>query len=89
MIYHSEARTNADFRGTLDESQTQELKKLVERLPVVMNELECKKVDLQHTVEKILSGEDWGKINFNPMQRRRDRDDDLISIKSFDSLASE
>jgi len=77
----------------LDESQKQEFNKLMERLPLVMNELEFRKGALLHSVEQILKGDDWGKnpkIDLtNTRQRPRNRDDDLISIRSFDSLASE
>jgi hypothetical protein len=74
----------------LDENQKQDLKRLVERLPLVINELEFRSAGLLHAVEQILKGDDWGKINpTNLKQRSRDRDDDRISIRSFDSFASE
>lgn len=80
-------------RGTVDEEDKELLKKVSERIPNVLMELEKRKRDMRGTVEDILKGTEMGKVKAakpSPMIRARGRgnDDDVISIRSFDSAAT-
>jgi hypothetical protein len=80
-------------RGTLDEQDKEILKKVGERIPNVLTELEKRKKDMRGTVEDILKGIEMGTVKAakpSPMIRARGRgdDDDVISIRSFDSAAT-
>lgn len=80
-------------RGTLDDEDKEMLKKVGERIPNVLGILEVREKDLLGTVEDILKGIEMGKIKAakpGPRLGPRGRavDDDVISIRSFDSAAT-